>query len=296
MNNQETTIKAAAIKFDIFVRDGGIGASMFFVLIMLIIVNTHSLHYLFGDTVINWFFAIISAIGFSIATTAVIRKPVAKWMKFTFPLFDTFLVFLGFNLFNESIPVHFIMTVLFSLFSGAILIGLGTINYNEHIKESETDDYKSKIWSLESEITEWAKSEELLKVTISELEFKNSKLNSENIQFKQDLNEMKSLKSNYLSEIEKNHFLESNLDEFKVIISEFESEKSDYEKLKSDFEKAKKSLDSYKSQLADLEEYREGYFKFHKSRIEKKKPENRTAQEVELLNEFEKSGYTNLKL
>ena len=42
----------------------------------------------------------------------------------------------------------------------------------------------------------------------------------------------------------------------------------------------------YKSQLEDLAQFREGYFKYHKSRIEKKKPENRTTEENELLEEL----------
>ena len=176
-----SSIKEAAIRFDIFIRDGGIGSSMFFVLLLLIIVNAHSLHFLFGDGVINWIFSVLGAIGFSIATTAVIRKPVSAWMKYLFPVFDTLLVFLGFNLLNEAIPVHFIMTVLFSLFTGAILISLGTINYKENSKlEAEKDSkieaealrttIKRLETSLESDRTRLASVKTSLSDTIAEME------------------------------------------------------------------------------------------------------------------------------
>lgn len=217
-NNQPTTIKDAAIKFDVFIRDGGVGSSMFFVLIMLIIVNTHSLHFLFGDGVLNWVFAIFSAIGFSIATTSVIRKPVAAWMKYLFPLFDVFLVFLGFNLLNESIPVHFIMTLLFSAFTGAILIGLGTINYTENFKSEEEKD----------------------------------------------------------------------------MLSELASQQSVIDRLQSEKETDKARLNSAKARLTEVEtemnKYKKIYLLAEKSRILKKKPENRTESELRILQELETSN------
>jgi hypothetical protein len=134
-------VKEAAIKFDILIRDGGIGASLFFILLILIIVNAHSLHFLFGDGTLNWIFSITGAIGFSVATMAVIRKPVANWMKYVFPLFDTILVFLGFNIL-DGMPVRGIMIIVFSLFTGAILISLGTINFHEnnHLEQEKQKD------------------------------------------------------------------------------------------------------------------------------------------------------------
>ncbi len=144
-------IRVAAIKFDIFIRDGGIGASLFFILLILIIVNAHSLHFLFGDGVLNWIFSVIGAIGFSVATTAVIRKPVSSWMKWVFPLFDTILVYLGFNIL-EGAPVRFIMIIVFALFTGAILISLGTINFHENSKLDAEKDSEYEMNSLRSEV------------------------------------------------------------------------------------------------------------------------------------------------
>ena len=290
-NNQPTTIKEAAIRFDIFIRDGGVGSSMFFVLIMLIIVNTHSLHFLFGDGALNWIFAIFSAIGFSVATTSVIRKPVAAWMKYLFPTFDMLLVFLGFNLLNETIPVHFIMTLLFSAFTGAILIGLGTINFKENEKESEEADYKSKISELEVSLTEY-------KDRLVWLQFNLTKLETENSDLKALSKKHDGLYSNYLEEVEKNNLLESELVKVKESLNDtlslFNEYKTETSNLESDLEKAKskltqkeKSLTEYKFQLQELDKYKQGYLMAEKSRILKKKQENRTPEEIELLNQIE---------
>ncbi len=291
-NNKPTTVKEAAIKFDIFIRDGGVGSSMFFVLIMLIIVNTHSLHFLFGDGALNWVFAIFSAIGFSIATTAVIRKPVAEWMKYLFPAFDTLLVFLGFNLLNESIPVHFIMTLLFSAFTGAILIGLGTINFNENTKEAEETDYKKQISELNSKITG-------LESKISKLQTDNSKLQTENSEFGNIQTKFRIANSKYLSELDKVHLLNSEIDKLKdtynSLLTDFNNYKSEYKDRLTDFEKTKTDLakkqnllKDYEFQIAELDKYKSGYLSAEKSRIRKKKEENRTDEEIELLKEFEK--------
>ncbi|MBN1250672.1 MAG: hypothetical protein JXA16_00955 [Bacteroidales bacterium] len=290
-NNEPTTIKEAAIKFDIFIRDGGVGSSMFFVLMMLIIVNTHSLHFLFGDGILNWVFAIFSAIGFSIATTAVIRKPVAEWMKYLFPVFDMFLVFLGFNLLNNNIPVHFIMTLLFSAFTGAILIGLGTINYNENTKEAEETNFKRQISELEIKVTN-------LKSKITEKEFQNNKLQTDNNELKELRTKFRIVNSNYLSELEKVHLLNSEINELKDTYNlllnnctkyqtDTESKFSDFDKMKTDLAEKETLLADYKFQITELDKYKRGYLFAEKSRILKKKVENRTEEEVELLNEIE---------
>jgi hypothetical protein len=207
-------IKEAAIKFDVFIRDGGIGASLFFLLIMLIIVNAHSLHFLFGDGVLNWFFSIFSAIGFSFATISVLRKPVSPWMKYTFPLFDGALVYLGFNII-EGIPVKPVMIILYAVFTIAILMGLGFINF-----------------------------------------FENSKLDAEKD-------------------------MQREVESLKLVVKRLETS------LTSD----RTSLASVKTTLSDtiaeMETYKKVYYATEKSRILKKKPENRTKTELEILNQLE---------
>jgi hypothetical protein len=207
-------IKEASIKFDIFIRDGGVGASLFFLLIMLIIVNTHSLHFLFGDGVLNWLFSIISAIGFSFATISVLRKPVSAWMKYTFPLFDGTLVYLGFNIL-DGMPVKPIMIVLFALFTVAIFLGLGFINFHENSKLDAEKDMQVEIDSL------------MTKINLLESKIKSG------------TSEITSLK------------------------------------------------DSLSKALSEMEGYKKVYYLAERSRILKKKPENRTKIELEILNSFE---------
>jgi hypothetical protein len=207
-------IKEASIKFDIFIRDGGVGASLFFLLIMLIIINAHSLHFLFGNGVLNWFFSIFSAIGFSFATISVLRKPVSAWMKYTFPLFDGALVFLGFNIL-DGMPVKFIMIVLFSAFTIAILMGLGFINYHENSRLDAEKDMQREINSLN---------------------LTRERLSAEMLSDKGEI----ALLENRLIDIS-----------------------------------------------AEMEGYKKVYYLAERSRILKKKPENRTKAELEILKEFE---------
>jgi len=285
-------IRVAAVKFDIFIRDGGIGASLFFVLLILIGVNAHSLHFLFGDGFWSWVLSLIGGVGFSIATTAVIRKPVAKWMKFLFPIFDTMLVFLGFNMLNEAIPVHFIMTILFALFTGSILVSLGTINYNEFTKEAEDNDFKREITHLE----------ELVKSHLSKLTTLNyeiAALRIENEALKVTAKKNESIKSNYLSEIENTQLLESKISELEQSLNVTLGEFNDYKKvtlpklreienLESELARKNSLIGHYEFEVSELDKYKNGYLSAEKSRILKKKQENRTAEEIELLNEFEK--------
>jgi hypothetical protein len=142
-------MKKLSLKFDQFIKEAGIGASLFFVLIMLIFVNAHSLNYLLN----NWIFSIVGGIGFSLATTSVIRRPVSNWMKWSLPLFDMFLVFIGFNISDEY---KFILTIIFSIFTGIILISLGTINFKENEEiglESKLSVTMSKLKLLEERQT-----------------------------------------------------------------------------------------------------------------------------------------------
>jgi len=243
------TIKETAIKFDIFIRDGGIGISMFFALILLIIVNTHSLHFLFlifGNGAIYWIFSLLGALGFSFATISVIRKPVSKWMKWVYPLFDMIFVFLALNINNTSFPVHSSMIVLVSLFFGAILLGLGTINYNENYTEK----------NLESELI-------LLNDTLNKLKGKYERL-----------------------EYEKTSF-QNRLTSFENIESENKSLKSKIFEIESKLTESDELIQTYKFQLTELETYRKGYLLAEAGRIRKKKFENRTDEEIELMNLIE---------
>lgn len=282
-NNQPTTIKQAAINFDIFIRDGGIGTSMFFVLILLIIVNAHSLHFLFGDGVLSWIFSIIGSLGFSIATTSVIRKPVSKWMKYSFPLFDTILVFLGFNILSTDIPVRLIMIILFSLFLGAIILSLGIINLSMHKKEEKETNYKSKIKKLLNNIDSHL-------VTINNFEKENSEL-------KDKLSDYEIIKFNRSEILDKLGIFEKENSELKLVLSDFENlkieNKENNDKLELSLnELAEKNslLAEYENKLANYDTYQRGYLLYHAGRIRKKNQENYTDDEKEIMRIVEGMG------
>jgi hypothetical protein len=290
-DDDESPIRVAAIKFDIFIRDGGIGASLFFVLITLIGVNAHSLHFLFGDGVISWIISIIGGLGCGIATTAVIRKPVSLWLKFLFPIFDIMLVFLGLNFDNYNLDARFVLTLIFPLFFGAILASLGTINYNEQSLNKEEIDLKGKISELELII-----KSHLSKIT--EFESKISNLTSENETLKTDISKFKIVKCDYESEVDKVNLLNSviaglkenlalTMNEFVDYQKETVSKLSDFEKIKSDLDEKTSLLENYEFQISELDKYKAGYLNAEKSRILKKKPENRTKEELEILKDTE---------
>jgi len=74
------------------------------------------------------------------------RKTTQQWVKIVFPVFDTLLVFCGFNLhYADAIingsdnPVRFWLSVFMALFTGFITYCLGLINYNEHTKGNENE-------------------------------------------------------------------------------------------------------------------------------------------------------------
>lgn len=291
-NGEPTTVKEAAIKFDIFIRDGGVPSSMFFVLILLIWVNAHSLHVLFGDGVINWIASVIGAIGFSVATTSVIRKPVSAWMKYIFPLFDTILIFIGLYSLSDGSWLQLIMISLFAVFSGAILVGLGTINFNENVKEGEESELKKVISELREELkvtlaslsdreSELIKVQDELKVTLATLSDRESELKGlleQDSDFESDIQYLKGV----------NVSLESELTKLRTENIDRELLESDLDKLKSELAKKTKLLELTQFELSELDKYKTGYLKAEASRIRKKKEGNWTEEEREIVEEVEK--------
>jgi hypothetical protein len=263
--NEITSIRQAALQFDTFIRDGGIGTSMFFVLVMLIFVNTHSLKFLFGDGFLAWVGAVVGGLGFSFATTAVIRKPVASWMKYLYPVFDVFLVFLGFNLLNEQIPTHAIMTVLISLFTGAILIGLGTINFKEQNEATDLQDLHSEQERLRSAYIERGLAMEALESELESLRAAMDELQGDYYVLEEQRG--KFYQANKVAELTVEGFSISNTD-LVATCRALESE-----------------LQATKQQLHQMER---PYLLAEKSRILKKNAANRTDDELQILEKVTK--------
>ena len=126
----------------------GTGLALLLMFSELTYVNSKSLHYLASAAssylgthtdFIDTFFSVVGAMAFSIVTIIVMRKSREKWVKVVFPLFDTLLVFCGFNLaFADAIvqgndnPVRFWLSVFMAIFTGLITYSLGLINFLDH--------------------------------------------------------------------------------------------------------------------------------------------------------------------
>lgn len=261
------TVKDLSITFDVFINEGGVGAALFFVLVELIIVNTQNLYYVFGiGSSLNVILALIGAIGYSLVTTVVIRKNVNIRLKIMFPLFDVFLIFIGMNIkvFDNIFdnPLRFAVTVFFSLFTGAIILALGLINYKEH--ESDAD-------ALRKEFELVSASQNYYKSMFEDIEEKNKLMFESNVNIETKL---EAVESAYMK-------MKSNLELTKTdnekLKSENSSLKSKFEQTESEFKRVNGIMDGYKKH----------FFITEKSRILKKKPDNRTADEVEILRHAE---------
>lgn len=145
MEKQPTTLRSITTSFDETVRVGGIGLALFFTLLELVYINAKSLYFLDGsDGFLSITFAIIGSLAYSSTTIAVMRRPGHRYMKIILPLFDTVLVFCGYNinLFSDvsevyTNPMHILLSIFIAAFTGVITYGLGMLNFEERTTASE---------------------------------------------------------------------------------------------------------------------------------------------------------------
>jgi len=153
------------IAFDETVRLGGVGAALFFIMLELTYINSKSLLYLDRDNgFIAHLFAIIGSLAYSLVTITVMRHPGHLGFKRTFPVFDTLLVFCGFNI---NLPaeimhgnVNFValaLSIFLSCFTGLITFTLGMLNFEQHGSvehDQQMEDLKSQFAKLQSQIAQ----------------------------------------------------------------------------------------------------------------------------------------------
>jgi hypothetical protein len=120
----------------------GISSALVFIIAELTYINSKSLLYIVGHTaLIDKIFAVVGSLGFSTVTVLVMRNSVLKWPKLLFPIFDSCLIFFGFNvsksqsLFED--PVRLFLTIFMALFAGLITYSLGIINYKKNSSKEE---------------------------------------------------------------------------------------------------------------------------------------------------------------
>jgi hypothetical protein len=201
-----------------------LGFALFFMVCELTYVNAKSLLYMVsGFDSIDKFFAVIGSLAFSMVTVVVMRKTTKQWVKVVFPVFDTLLVFCGFNLhYADAIldgsdnPVRFWLSVFMALFTGFITYCLGLINYNEHTQGNENETNK-EFAELRCIIIDSETKQNELNRIISELTKKQSETQKEADEWKEStfvwegkynesekkLNKTKTIANQYL----RNHIL-----------------------------------------------------------------------------------------
>ena len=147
-------MKNLFIQFDIFLKEAGVGTALFFVMILLMYVNTLSLYEMFQERNFSLLPALIGAVAFSITTVVVMRREGFLWAKLIVPVFDFFLMFLGFNinyLFKDNNTTAFIgLSLFFSVFAAFITGVLGFINYKER-KNETTNSQSIELMQIEND-------------------------------------------------------------------------------------------------------------------------------------------------
>lgn len=109
-----------------------IAFALFLLVLELTYINSKSLLFLVSESgLVDKAFAVVGAMAFSVVTVLVMRTSSSKWMRIVFPIFDTLLVFCGFNLkYADNLlgnPVAFYLTIFIALFTGLIMYSLGSI-------------------------------------------------------------------------------------------------------------------------------------------------------------------------
>lgn len=221
--------------FDKVINRIGVSLSLLLIICELTYVNAKSLLSMVPnaapiDTVMSW----VGSLAFSMVTVVVMRKANNGWFKIIFPLFDSALVFLGFNISNPNThdnPVHLWLSLFFAVFTGFITYALGLINRNEHKSDSNS--------------------------LVNDFEVRESELTN-----------------SYNSLMETHN---SVLHQFNSLSGELKSVKSENSSLKN-------KINSLEAEMAT---YKASYLASERSRILKKKEENRTEQELAVLAESE---------
>ncbi|MCW3784911.1 hypothetical protein [Plebeiibacterium sediminum] len=201
--------------------------ALLFMIAELSYINSKSLLHLAGSgATIHQAFAIVGAIAFSIVTIIIMQQPGIRWQKVVFPVFDSALVFLGFNL--DLYPnMRIYLTIFMAVFAGCIMYSLGKI-------EHQTGETK--------EARELAHEKERANSLGKQLDSVKSELHHT---------------SNQL------HNTECNL-----------------EKVSCDFDNLKSEFTNAKTQIEVMEPI---YLKSEIGRIRKKSINNRTPEEIKIL-------------
>jgi hypothetical protein len=294
--------KRFALKFDEFIKDGGVGAALFFIMVELTYLNAKALHRLDNpEGTWNIIPAVIGSLAFSTATIVVMRRPGHKWLKRILPIFDTALVFLALNVRAWDVllqyPGELIQSGFFALFTGFITYSLGMINFEEHVTDIDRqkkelveikEAHIKELKSLHVTIEKLKTDKDLVSDQLEELRTENLSLSRNNQVNGTEFTELqekyvsaKALIEDRETEMSK---LKREKDELhgdlKVLVKKIEEQENLLENKDYDIEKMK-------VRLKDMDKYEKIYLMSEKSRILKKSEANRTEVEKALLERAE---------
>ncbi|SDC53274.1 hypothetical protein [Williamwhitmania taraxaci] len=211
----------------------GVSFALFLMVCELSYVNAKSLLYIVAEFgFVDKLFAVVGAMAFSMVTVLVMRKGTRPWMKLVFPIFDTLLVFGGFNLkFADNMlgnPVAFGLTIFMALFTGFITYSLGQINYTDHAVDSEATKVETKriVADLESkqfesnrmvevlrrELNDSRGNEEQLEVIITNLHRINNELTERVADSSRNVDELNLSLTNTLASLDESKRISAELE------------------------------------------------------------------------------------
>jgi uncharacterized membrane protein SirB2 len=224
----------------------GIGFALFFMVCELSYINAKSLLYLTaGSEPIDEIFSVIGSLAFSMVTVVVMRQSTQKWIKTAFPIFDALLVFCGFNLTHYSAILNGTDNEVRFWLTVFMAVFTGLITYSLGIINYVKHEQSTSKRDQQ-------RIDELI-CKLHECKRNNESLQSENESYKR---------------VQVSH------------LTEIENKECEIENLQCEINKQDGEIKLLKTNLA---KYKTEYMKAERSRILKKKEENRTPEEVELL-------------
>ena len=295
---REGFFKRIATRFDEFIRDAGVGASLFFIMVELGYINAKALHNLDDPNgVLNWIPATIGSLAFSMTTVVVMRRSGHMLLKRVLPIFDTALVFLGLNVHTWetmlNYPGHLAQSAFFALFTGFITYSLGMINFEEHVtyersKQDEIDELNSK---HDKELKSLQEKLNTNGIEIGRLKEEKNNLQTKVNSLKSDSEIGESTVSKLRNEI---NSLQIKLEEKEKYANLLKSEKENLtgeksvlqekgENYETKITELQDQLEKQEKELKEMDKFKRYFYMFEKSRIGKKKDANITEIEKQIL-------------
>jgi hypothetical protein len=170
---------------DSILKKYGVGWTLTLMVLELAYINTKSLIYMskglvgldttFNTQGLDSIFGVIGSLAFSSVTVLIMRLGKRNWLKIIFPIFDFWLVFLGFNIEYAdnfmSNPFRFYYSIFIAAFAAFTTYSLGQINAEQHEDVTQSNLIKA------------TQERDLLNSKLHEAEKRNAELSLQNAEY-----------------------------------------------------------------------------------------------------------------